>query len=264
MGSRVLRDDLWTSERVNALHDKTFRLYICLINAADDYGLVEVGFGAIRRAAPLLSWSREEVAKMLGELTDAELIRPYQHEGKPYAAMEKWRANVNSYRPKNPIPSFGMGHCGIPLWFKDFKTRRAAALILKHLPIESGPPAVHESPTRDALETKREEVRGKREEVREKKKEKDGRAPRARRPVVPIPDDFALTDALIAHGKKLGLTGSEVERAFGRFCDNARAKAHTYADWPAAFRTWCGFDADRKRKEDPEIDLTDGGRYIVE
>jgi hypothetical protein len=139
VSSRVLRDDLWTSERVNALHDKTFRLYVCLFNAADDYGLVQVGFGDIRRASPLLSWTREDVAKMLGELVDAGLIRPYEFAGKPYAAIERWQPFIRSIRPKYPVPGFGMGHVRTPYGFKDRRTKQAASLILKHLDIEIAP-----------------------------------------------------------------------------------------------------------------------------
>lgn len=171
MSSRVLRDDLWTSERVNALHDKTFRLYICLINAADDYGLCEISFGAIRRAAPLLAWGREEVAKMLAELTDADLIRPYESAGKPYAAIVRWRAYVNSVRPKFPVPSFGMGHCNMPTGFKDIKTRKGASLILKHLTIESGPPVDPQPHSRVPLEKKGEGGRGKGEGNKEKEQD---------------------------------------------------------------------------------------------
>jgi len=151
VSSRVLRDDLWTSERVNALHDKTFRLYLCLFNAADDYGLVEIGFGDIRRAAPLLSWTREDIAKMLGELVDAGLIRPYDHAGKAFAAIERWQPFLRATRPRHPIPSFGMGHVRMPYGFKDRRTKIGATLILKHLKIEIAPLGAPEGNPGDSL-----------------------------------------------------------------------------------------------------------------
>lgn len=168
MSSRVLRDDLWTSETINSLHDKTFRLYLCLINAADDFGLVDTSYGAIRRAAPLLGWNREEIAKMLAELTDTGAIRPYEVAGKPFAAIEKWRAYVKSVKPKHPMPSFGMGHCRAPYGFKTDRVKVAASLILKHLDIERASPEKPQDAPGDSLEENG--VRGKGKGVREKRK----------------------------------------------------------------------------------------------
>ncbi len=260
MSSRVLRDDLWTSEPIDQLHDKTFRLYVCLINAADDYGLVETGFGHICRAAPLKRWNGEEVAKMLGELTDSKVILPYSVTYKGYAAIDKWQAFIRSMKPRCPMPTFGMGHVRMPYGFKNSRVRLAASLILKHLDIKDTTPGSTQGSSGDDLGHE-----GSREEGKKgvKKKKRDGRAPRAHLPATPLPDGFELTDSMFSSGLKLGLDRDEVKRAFVRFCDNAQAKGHLYASWPAAFRTWCGFDADRKRKEDPPVDLTDGGKYVV-
>ena len=153
MSSRVVRDELWTSERVNALHDRTFRLYMALVSAADDYGLVSIAYGEIRRAAPLLTWGREEVAKMLGELVDSTLISPYEDAGKPYAAVQNWQSYVRTVKPRYAIPSFGMGHCRMPYGFKSVKVRNAAALYLKHLDIERVAPGLPQGVPGDDLGT---------------------------------------------------------------------------------------------------------------
>lgn len=137
MPSRVLRDGLWESESVNALHDKTFRFFVCLLNAADDFGLCEVTYGAIRRAAPLQAWSREDLAKMLGELVDHGLIVPYEQQGKRYCCIAKWQSRIQSLRPKYPVPSFGMQHVMNPLGYKDDRVKASASLFLKHLASES-------------------------------------------------------------------------------------------------------------------------------
>jgi len=162
MSSRVVRDDLWTSERVNHLHDKTFRLYVCLINAADDFGLVGIGFGPIKRASPLLPWTREEIAKMLGELTDAGLIRPYERDGKAFAAIEKWQSFVRSTQPKNPIPTFGLTHILKPTGFKDQKTRKIASLLLNHLEQPGTTPGSPQGSPRAHLGNEGLRVKGKR------------------------------------------------------------------------------------------------------
>ncbi len=136
MSGRVLRDEIWTSERANSLRDRTFRLYMCLLSAADDFGLVRLEFGEIRRAAPLQSWPQEEVEKMLAELCDCGLIVPYQADGKRYGALFAWQAFIRSSKPKYPMPPFGLGHVRRPPGFKDRTVRAAAAALLPHLNLE--------------------------------------------------------------------------------------------------------------------------------
>jgi hypothetical protein len=143
MPARVIRNGLIDSEIIAALHDRTFRLYVHLLLSADDYGLVEIDFGPVRRAAPLLDWNRELVAKMLGELVDAALILPYEVEGKRYAAIARWRSWVNSTKPKHPTPAFGMAHVLQPYYFKSQSVREAASKFLSHLKelgLKSPPP----------------------------------------------------------------------------------------------------------------------------
>lgn len=263
MSSRVLRDDLWTSEPIDQLHDKTFRLYVCLINAADDYGLVETGFGHICRAAPLKRWNGEEVAKMLGELTDSKVILPYSVTYKGYAAIDKWQAFIRSMKPRCPMPTFGMGHVRMPYGFKNSRVRLAASLILKHLDIKDTTPGSTQGSSGDDLGHEGNKELGVGKKGRREKEVKKKKPARPSIDASPFPTDFQLTESMFSSGLKLGLTREEISRAFIRFCDNAQAKGHMYASWPAAFRTWCGFNADRKRKEDPPIDLTEGGKYVV-
>lgn len=180
MTSRVLRDGLLDSENVAALHDKTFRLYISLFLSADDYGLVETGFGPISRATSMQHWPRELIAKMLGELVDAGLLLPYEVDGKPFAAMAKWEARINSVRPKHPVPSFGMFHVRAVLNWKDERTRIAGSSYIKHLSRNSGTPVVPQCVTSGALVT--EGVRGKGEEITTKPNSKTKARSRSRAP----------------------------------------------------------------------------------
>lgn len=143
MSNRVIRADIVSSERVTSLHYETRWLYLALVLAADDYGLVHLSYGEIRRATPLDMWTREKVEAMLGELVDNKLIVTYDDgTGRRFGAITKWRSTVNSIKPKWPMPSWGMDHVMQPYGFKDARTRQGAALILKHLAIESVPPAV--------------------------------------------------------------------------------------------------------------------------
>lgn len=164
MSSRVIRQGLLSSEAVAGLHDRTFRLYLGLILRADDFGLVEIGYGPIKESHALLEWTREIVAKMLGELTDARLILPYQVGPKRYAAIDRWEATIKSHKPQHPIPGFGLVHVRKVYWFKDVQTKIAASLYLKHLSLDSELPSAPlvppQLPPRAPLGN--EEVRGKR------------------------------------------------------------------------------------------------------
>lgn len=153
MPNRVIRAGLLSSESVAALHDRTFRLYLALLLTADDYGLVEIGYGPIREATALLDgWNRELVAKMLGELIDAQLILPYEAGGKRYAAIARWESWVNTKSPKHPLPTWGTSHVRRVLAFKDAQTRAVASSYFKHLGLSSGalaaPSVGHHGPTR--------------------------------------------------------------------------------------------------------------------
>lgn len=65
--------------------------------------------------------------------------------------------------------------------------------------------------------------------------------PRPRRPVkvlplLPWPEDFAMTDAHRAYAARNGL---DPAFEWGAFRDHHRAKGSRFADWTAAWQTWC-------------------------
>jgi hypothetical protein len=146
MSDRVIRQEVWFSESFESLSSDAFRLFVALTNAADDYGLLEVSYGAIKRAAPLRTWSAEGVAKLLGELAAAGLILPYEVDSKSLAAISPWQSRVNSEKPRHPIPPWGLSHCLRPTGFKSSKVKAAASALLG--PVESpfGARALPEEP----------------------------------------------------------------------------------------------------------------------
>jgi hypothetical protein len=106
MSDRVIRQEVWFSESFESLSSDAFRLFVALTNAADDYGLLEVSYGAIKRAAPLRTWSAEGVAKLLGELAAAGLILPYEVDSKCLAAISL--AEPGQFgETKTPDPTMG-------------------------------------------------------------------------------------------------------------------------------------------------------------
>jgi hypothetical protein len=246
MPNRVIREAILDSEAYHALSIDARCLFFELLLNADDYGLVPVGDLYLKRHCPSCEGkSLQAIAGFLDQIATQQMIVIYRNEaGNRFAAIPKFGNSPRSVKPKWPLPPE-------PLLsrIKELHEKRiASAMHLRSTRIASAPVTVTETVT-----------------VTEKKKRKTGRS-RARSPVTasPFPADFQLTEPMFSSGLKLGLSREEIARAFIRFCDNAQAKGHEYKDWPAAFRTWCGYDAERKRKEDPPLDLTEGGRYIVE
>lgn len=135
MANRVIRDGLLTSETINSLSFESRWLYIALLLSCDDFGLMSLAYGHIRKAAPLETWDRNKVESLLGELVDKGAILPYESGGYRYAAIARWGRNlVRSTKPQWPVPNWGFAHYIYPpSQFKDKETRIAVENALSHL-----------------------------------------------------------------------------------------------------------------------------------
>lgn len=115
MPDRVIRDELLESPRFLGLKDNADRLaYIALLLSADDLGNFD---GDLFRLTRL--WrdfgilSRELAAKSLSELADADLVRPYQIDGKPYLHLPRFRQRLRYTKGKYPRPPANVDTCNI-------------------------------------------------------------------------------------------------------------------------------------------------------
>jgi hypothetical protein len=107
MPNRIIRGDLLDSDRYNSLtHDAERLLFVELLLLADDYGLVPVNFGFLRRrTSPCTSKSLEQVTQMVSALADADLIRCYQSErGGQFAFIPRFDNRPQALKPRWPIP----------------------------------------------------------------------------------------------------------------------------------------------------------------
>lgn len=107
MPNRIIRGDLLDSDRYNALtHDSERLLFMELLLLADDYGLVPVNFGFLRRrTTPCSAKSVEQVTQMVSALADADLIRCYQSDrGGQFAFIPRFDNRPQALKPKWPIP----------------------------------------------------------------------------------------------------------------------------------------------------------------
>jgi hypothetical protein len=109
MPSRFLRPEIRSSRRWNACSWCGQSLYIRLITLVDDYGRYEAdpvilcseAFPTFRHFRP------SKVRKLLVELAANDLIRLYQHDGKTYLHLTRWKERVRITQSKFPAPNGG-------------------------------------------------------------------------------------------------------------------------------------------------------------
>lgn len=115
MPDRVIRDELLESPRFVSLKDNADRLaYIALLLSADDLGNFDGDlFRLVRLWRDFGISTRELAAKTLSELADADLIRPYQFEGKHYLHVPRFRQRLRYMKGKFPRPPENIDTCNI-------------------------------------------------------------------------------------------------------------------------------------------------------
>jgi len=106
MPSRYLRPEIRTSRRWNACSWCAQSLYIRLITLVDDFGRYEADPVILcSEAFPTFRHFRPgKVTKLLAELHANDLIRLYQHDGKTYLQITRWKERIRSTQSKFPAP----------------------------------------------------------------------------------------------------------------------------------------------------------------
>lgn len=115
MPSRIVREEIITSETINSLSVHAELLYRRLLNLVDDYGRFDARANIVRlRAYPLqLDSIREaDVTRWLAECRSAGAIVLYEVDGKPYLAIPKVQT-PRSLKTKVPEPPAGI-YCWRP------------------------------------------------------------------------------------------------------------------------------------------------------
>lgn len=107
MPDRIIRDEALNSDRLLGLKRNTHRLaFVACVLEADDLGNFEAGPGALWRLWRdwLALTDRAQVAEIMLALSDADLIRLYESEGKRYAHIPKFRQRLRYLNGKHPRP----------------------------------------------------------------------------------------------------------------------------------------------------------------
>lgn len=104
MPNRILRAELWDSDRFLDLPDNTHRVcYVRLISRADDLANLPATDGELVRL-----WrdfgveSRQKAAAILSALCDADLVRLYDADGKRFAHLPRFNQRVRHVRNIHP------------------------------------------------------------------------------------------------------------------------------------------------------------------
>jgi len=106
MPTRIIRDGILTSERVNALSPLAELFYRRLMSVADDHGRYTGNLTLIRSSCyPLKidSVKEDSIKKHLAECIDVGLIVPYTVDAKPYIWLVDFGQRING-KSKFPEP----------------------------------------------------------------------------------------------------------------------------------------------------------------
>lgn len=195
MPTRIIRDGILTSERINALSPLAELFYRRLMSVADDHGRYSGNLTQLRAYCyplKLDSVKEDSIKKHLAECVGAGLIVPYTVEGKPYIVLVDFGQRING-KSKFPEPPEGVP--GIS-------------------------PGIPGNPRLD---------------VGEDVDEDEGVIPRKRgkQPKLPLPADFGISDRVKAWAAEKG--HGRLELHLESFKAKCAAHGYTYADWDAAF-----------------------------
>lgn len=107
MPSRLIREGILTSERVDALDFPSEVFYRRLMSKVDDHGLFDARSSVLRASLYPLRVDRvreADISRWIAMCEKAGLIALYSHDGKPYLRMldTRWPARSD---PKYPMPS---------------------------------------------------------------------------------------------------------------------------------------------------------------
>lgn len=108
MPNRILKETVCTSENIELLSPEAERFFYRLMVQCDDYGRMDARISVLRaRCFPLKLDTVLEihVRAWLNELVEADLIRLYTHEGRPYLRFVTWERHQQIRAKKSKFPA---------------------------------------------------------------------------------------------------------------------------------------------------------------
>lgn len=107
MPNRLIKDSIRFSEKVNALSDFQFRLWVSLITYVDDYGRGDARPAVIKGTCfPLRDRiTNKDIDAALNALAGAGCVGLYKVDGKPYLYFPNWQSHQNIRNKKSRFPA---------------------------------------------------------------------------------------------------------------------------------------------------------------
>lgn len=222
----------WSSEDIRALSDdgRMLALYLLTCQHGTIAGVFPLPDGYVCED---IAWTQERVSKGFAELLAKGFARRCPVTNWVWISKHlEWNKpeNPNQWKAARKFADRVPERC---VWRADF---------MEAFAIASGAKEPLANPSRTVTETLREPVSvtvSVTEGLTLSETPPSQKASRKRKPAAtPLPDDFALSPDLREYATAQ-LPDGDVDALFAKFADQARAKGWTYADWRAAFQTYC-------------------------
>lgn len=200
MPTRMVRDGILTSDRINALSTNAELFYRRLMSVVDDYGRFPSNPQLLRASCyplKLDSVKEDSISKHLAECVDARLIVLYTVDSKAYLEVQDFGQRING-KPK--YPGQDQGSPGIPGDSPELPGIPGLVVVVGGGVDEGG----DESPR------------------------KRGKSPKRS-----LPDDFSVSERVAHWAEREGFAG--LDRHMEAFTRKCLANGYRYADWDAAF-----------------------------
>lgn len=104
MGSRMIRDGLLDSDRYWSVSTDARQMFVHLLLLADDFGCVSLSATFVRRRCFNDMPSHERIARLINELSDMDLIRPYEVDRACYGFIPRFKQKLQRVTLKHPAP----------------------------------------------------------------------------------------------------------------------------------------------------------------
>lgn len=229
MPSRIVRDTLLESDRWLSLANPAERLaYVALLLKADDLATADASDGQLIRLwrETCNAKGKEDAARILQALVDADLVRVYEADGKRFVFIPRFRQRFRAATFRRPPPPENLLHDETDI----LKNVRQIKERLSEM-ADSCPPHVGHVP--DSCRAPASVVYN---VVNNGDVDEGGKT--ARKRATPTPKDFEVNDQMRQWAVGKGLDPKAVDPETERFLDHHRSKGSTFKDWDAAWRKW--------------------------
>lgn len=154
MPNRIIKESIHTSDKVNAMSDFQFRLWVNLITYVDDYGRGDARIPIIKgQCFPLRERiTNREIETALNKLADIGCICFYVVDGRPYLYFPNWESHqtVRNHKSKYPEPPVQQ----LNSIESNCNQLNANVSVIQSNPIQSESESEYESNTRKAQKHK--------------------------------------------------------------------------------------------------------------